>query len=39
MNLPFSDTAFLDLFGEYNRALWPIEVGLWVWTAILTWRW
>ena len=27
MELPFTESAFLDLFGVYNQALWPVVVG------------
>jgi hypothetical protein len=30
VELPFSRTAFLDVFAAYNRAWWPIAVLLWV---------
>lgn len=30
MKLPFSESAFLDLFGLYNQALWPLVAGAWV---------
>lgn len=30
MSLPFTHDQFLDLFGEYNRALWPAAVLLWL---------
>jgi len=30
MELPFTASAFLDLFGLYNRALWPVVVGAWL---------
>ena len=41
MNLPFSETAFLDVFGAYNRALWPVVIVLWAVTAgmaVRRWR-
>ena len=34
MQLPFSHDQFLDLFGEYNRALWPALILLWSLTLI-----
>jgi hypothetical protein len=37
--LPFTDEAFLDVFGRYNALLWPAVVGLWVVTAIVVFRW
>ncbi|MDP2318941.1 MAG: DUF6064 family protein [Acidobacteriota bacterium] len=30
MKLPFSESAFLDLFGLYNQALWPLVAGAWL---------
>jgi hypothetical protein len=30
MQLPFTHDEFLDLFGTYNRALWPVVVLLWL---------
>ncbi|HKW00137.1 MAG TPA: DUF6064 family protein [Vicinamibacterales bacterium] len=33
MTLPFTQEQFLDLFGEYNRALWPVLVALWIATT------
>jgi len=39
MSLPFSETAFLDLFGEYNTTFWPAVTLLWVVTAGLVFRW
>ena len=34
MSLPFSPDAFFDVFGQYNRALWPGAVTLWVAAAL-----
>lgn len=34
MQLPFTHDQFLDLFGDYNRALWPAVVVLWVVTLV-----
>jgi Family of unknown function (DUF6064) len=31
--MPFTPEQFLDLFGRYNEALWPIEIALWVTSA------
>jgi len=28
--MPFTDTQFLDLFGAFNTALWPVLVALWL---------
>jgi hypothetical protein len=33
VNLPFTQEQFLDLFGDYNRALWPALVALWIATT------
>jgi hypothetical protein len=33
VQLPFSESAFLDVFAAYNRALWPLAVTLWVATC------
>jgi hypothetical protein len=33
MQLPFSDNQFLDIFGAYNRALWPAAILIWLLTA------
>jgi len=41
MALPFSEPAFLDLFGLYNQALWPLVAGAWLVSlavAIRAWR-
>jgi hypothetical protein len=38
MSLPFSEAQFLDVFGSYNRALWPAVVALWLATAIMAAR-
>lgn len=32
--LPFSHQQFLDVFGAYNRALWPAAVLIWLLTAL-----
>lgn len=29
MELPFTESAFLDLFGLYNQAWWPLAIGGW----------
>lgn len=39
VSLPFSEAQFLDVFGSYNRALWPAVVALWLVTAIMAARW
>ena len=33
MQLPFTHDQFLDVFGSYNRALWPAAILLWLLTA------
>jgi hypothetical protein len=35
VSLPFSHEAFLDVFGAYNRALWPAVVVLWGATVVV----
>lgn len=40
MTLPFTEPAFLDLFGLYNQALWPLVAGAWLVSlvvAVRTW--
>ena len=39
MSLPFSEAQFLDVFGSYNRALWPAVITLWLVTVTLAARW
>ena len=39
MSLPFSEAAFLDVFGAYNRQMWPAVAALWLLTAFVVWRW
>jgi hypothetical protein len=37
MRLPFSPDQFLDVFGAYNAAVWPVAVALWLvttWTTV-----
>ena len=34
--MPFTPAEFLDLFGAYNRTLWPAVAVLWVVTMALT---
>ena len=36
MDLPFTREQFFDLFVDYNEALWPALVALWVASAILS---
>lgn len=38
MQLPFTHDQFLDLFGDYNRALWPLLLVLWLATAWTLWQ-
>ena len=33
MQLPFTHDQFLDVFGAYNRALWPAAILIWLLTA------
>ncbi|HEU4877919.1 MAG TPA: hypothetical protein VFT21_00610 [Gemmatimonadaceae bacterium] len=30
MQLPFSESDFLDVFGAYNTAQWPAVLALWI---------
>jgi len=39
MGLPFSHDQFLDVFGAYNTALWPVVILFWVVTVWLVVRW
>lgn len=39
LELPFSHEAFLDVFGAYNSALWPVAAVVWLATACLAWNW
>jgi hypothetical protein len=39
MTLPFSESAFLDVFGAYNVRLWPVVAVLWALTAAMVGRW
>jgi hypothetical protein len=34
MNLPFTETQFLDLFGAYNSMFAPVEIVLWFLTLV-----
>jgi len=38
MQLPFTHEQFLDLFGQYNRTLWPAVLLLWILTVWGLWR-
>jgi Family of unknown function (DUF6064) len=33
MQLPFTEQQFLDVFGAYNAAAWPVAVALWLATV------
>ena len=35
MPLPFTHAQFLDVFGAYNAALWPVAAALWIATAVV----
>jgi hypothetical protein len=37
--MPFTETAFLDVFGGYNEGLWPVIAALWVITVVMAARW
>jgi hypothetical protein len=39
LQLPFSHETFLDVFGAYNSALWPVAAVLWLATAVMLWQW
>ena len=39
MMLPFTAAQFLDVFGAYNTALWPVVLVLWVATVVVAVRW
>ncbi len=34
MGLPFTPDQFFDVFGAYNRLLWPFALGLWLYALI-----
>jgi hypothetical protein len=38
VQLPFTHDQFLDLFGDYTRALWPFLLVLWLATAWILWQ-
>lgn len=38
MQLPFTHEQFLDVFADYNRALWPAAIALWLATAWASWQ-
>src|SRR3954471_23705158 len=33
MPLPFTEAAFMDLFAEFNAAVWPMLLALWIASA------
>ena len=33
MSLPFTSAQFFDVFGAYNRALWVVALGLWLYAV------
>jgi hypothetical protein len=35
MDVPFTVEQFLDVFGRYNRAVWPMQVGFYAVAALL----
>lgn len=39
MQLPFTHAQFLDIFADYNRALWPVVAALWLATAVVLAQW
>ena len=39
MRLPFSESDFLNLFGRYNTALWPVVALMWALTAGIAIQW
>lgn len=39
MSLPFTQAQFLDVFGAYNRALWPAALLLWLATVAVFAMW
>ncbi len=38
MELPFTESAFLDLFGLYNQTLWPVVAAAWLVTMAIVVR-
>ena len=38
MELPSTPAEFLQVFAEYNRAMWPAVIALWLTTAVLLLR-
>ena len=38
MQLPFTGAQFLDIFGAFNTALWPVLGALWIATLVLGWQ-
>lgn len=39
MTLPFTESQFLDVFGDYNRAMWLPIVALWAITLVFSLWW
>jgi hypothetical protein len=37
--VPFTEAAFLDVFGAYNSALWPVVAASWLVTTLMALRW
>jgi len=37
--VPFTEAAFLDVFGAYNSALWPVVAASWLVTALMAGQW
>lgn len=35
MQLPFTHDRFLDVFGSYNRALWPVQAVFFAWKGVV----
>ena len=36
MQLPFTREQFFDLFADYNAALWPALLALWIASAVVS---
>lgn len=37
--MPFTEAAFLDVFGAYNSAMWPVVAAVWLISALMAVRW
>jgi uncharacterized protein DUF6064 len=37
VNLPFTSAQFFDVFGAYNRSLWVVVLGLWLYVVAAAW--